>query len=409
MTATTPSDIFRFLAVNATSHALDLVQKDGDALTEHTRNFALNHLKGYGLEVEEAWPLTRDLLLRLAPFMEREGDRNDSILQLQSAIEQSQAMEDQETEMELRFHLSLLLQHQGQIEESSRHCEICEKFYAATGKPLHRGRVFTRLGLNARTRGSLKEAEEYARLALKYIGAAPLENGYVYLLLARVAYDQRDWDTSLELYQKSLEFWEMTGDPRQIGFGLTNLGSVLWGLNRLEDAAGYYERAIDLLGTVKDPVHQAVARMNLGVIFYCQGRYQEAIALFKQVEEVKIPRRDPIRLAQLYNNWAMALQGLKRWEEAERSYEMSLSYWRLLGNIEGIADTLEGFGTLYTDQGLYDRAIEIFQEGLRLLKEGDPNQHYKVLYDILSDHLANAQRALDNEGDSTPDTSESSL
>ena len=89
-------------------------------------------------------------------------------------------------------------------------------------------------------------------------------------------------------------------------------------------------RLIDLL-ELRGTVSAATALLNVATVYKAFGRAAEAVPLFEEARKIyeeKLPADDS-RIAGLYNNFALALVDLGRYEEAREMYGKALSVIRL--------------------------------------------------------------------------------
>lgn len=98
-------------------------------------------------------------------------------------------------------------------------------------------------------------------------------------------------------------------------------------------AAARTLRLIDLL-ELRGTVSAATALLNVATVYKAFGKAADAVPLFEEargIYEEKLPSDDS-RVAGLYNNFALALVDLKRYEEARELYLKALA---VLANVEG--------------------------------------------------------------------------
>ena len=140
--------------------------------------------------------------------------------------------------------------------------------------------------------------------------------------------------------ERHLKYWEeeaRQGNDRRGEFSLAEeLMGLYRKLGRREEAISYAEKAvhyidlIDLGGTVS----AATAMLNAATVYKAFGQAERGIPLFEKAQaiyEEKLPAGDS-RLAGLYNNFALALVDLKRFEEARAMYQKALA---IIGATEG--------------------------------------------------------------------------
>lgn len=110
-------------------------------ISTEARERARNVLR-YVLEEEGAWTATRDLLLAMAPKMERAGYRGEWLQDLMAGLAQSQRRGDRRTEAELQFQCGYLYRLMSDYAHARIPCSVpvlntmrhCEKPSAKHGR-----------------------------------------------------------------------------------------------------------------------------------------------------------------------------------------------------------------------------------------------------------------------------------
>jgi tetratricopeptide (TPR) repeat protein len=379
-------DIFRTYIMRSAEYILERVQQATASLPTDDRKLAL-HTLSFTLKLDEAWPLTRKLLLIMAPKMEQAGYRNEWIVYLESALERCQQLGDTKAEAELRFHLGVLYHYQAKYDEARSQLENSAAHFEQLGNLHHQARALNRLAGVARLQSHLNEATHLALKALKLSEGIKGEQAYSYLMQGNIAFNQRDWQKASHFFGKSLALWKETNDERMIAWSLTNLGGALWALTKYDDAIDCYEKAINLFERIQDPVHLAVARMNLGNVYLKLDYFDRSIDSYLKAEQTFRKTTNYLYLAMVNNNKGMTYQNLRQWQKAKQAYLFSISQWQQIGNISEIVNVYDNLGLVYHEQALYDKAIATFQKALDVLKEIKDHPSYNHLLTLVTKHL----------------------
>ena len=138
--------------------------------------------------------------------------------------------------------------------------------------------------------------------------------------------------------KRHLLYWlseaQMLGDDR----GALLLNNELMGLCRKlgqrDEALDYAQKALALvekMGIVQN-VGAATTYLNSATVYKAFNRPQDALRLYEKAKNIyeQQLRPDDDRLAGLYNNMALALVDLERFQEADSLYRQALS---VLGNV----------------------------------------------------------------------------
>lgn len=132
--------------------------------------------------------------------------------------------------------------------------------------------------------------------------------------------------------ERHLKYWEAEAKQGNDLRGEFSLSEELMGLyrklGRKEEAISYAEKAVHYidLADLRGTVGAATAMLNAATVYKAFGTPEKSIPLFedaRRIYEQKLPAEDS-RLAGLYNNFALALVDLKRFDEARELYQKAL-------------------------------------------------------------------------------------
>jgi len=76
-------------------------------------------------------------------------------------------------------------------------------------------------------------------------------------------------------------------------------------------------------------------------------------------------------------------------EKAKIFLKGSLQYWREIGNIQGITDTLNSLGVNEFDQGRFEQAAEYYEENLKIYKESENKKGIAVTLNNMGNVISN--------------------
>ena len=132
--------------------------------------------------------------------------------------------------------------------------------------------------------------------------------------------------------ERHLKYWEEEAKAGNDKRGEFSLSEELMGLyrklGRKQEAISYAEKAvhyIDLID-IAGSVGAATAMLNAATVYKAFGTPERGIPLFEEARRIYESKLDPSdsRIAGLYNNFALALTDLRRFEEARELYGKAL-------------------------------------------------------------------------------------
>ena len=133
--------------------------------------------------------------------------------------------------------------------------------------------------------------------------------------------------------ERHLKYWEEEAKQGNDRRGEFTIAEELMGLyrklGRQEEAISYAEKAVRYIGLIglEGTVSAATALLNAATVYKAFGQAEKGVPLFfsaRKIYEEKLPAEDG-RVAGLYNNYALALTDLKRFDEARELYQKALA------------------------------------------------------------------------------------
>ena len=132
--------------------------------------------------------------------------------------------------------------------------------------------------------------------------------------------------------ERHLKYWEAEAREGNDLRGEFTLSEELMGLyrklGRREEAISYAEKAVHYIDLIElgGTVSAATAMLNAATVYKAFGAAEKGIPLFekaRKIYEEKLTAEDS-RVAGLYNNYALALTDLKRFDEARELYQKAI-------------------------------------------------------------------------------------
>ena len=149
---------------------------------------------------------------------------------------------------------------------------------------------------------------------------------------------KNDYESAREHLLYWLKESENTGDNRAALLICNELMGLCRKLGEGENALMFVERALNKIKqmNIENNVGAATTYLNSATVFKAFGKADEAIPLFekaKSIYEANLSQGDA-RLGGLYNNMALALVDLERFEDAISLYEKAIAVMATLKNKE---------------------------------------------------------------------------
>ena len=174
--------------------------------------------------------------------------------------------------------------------------------------------------------------------------------------------------------QQSLSLYEGLGDEWGQARCLHGLGYILQRSGDFKASQGWYRRSVRLFRELGDTHYLNVSLTNLGVITYTLGEYGEARLILEESLEIAQLIGHKLEIARAFDHLGMVqFWGMKDYAAATAYYEQSLGLHREIGDLPGVAFTLNSFGDIAYKSGDFARAETLYSEALSLFqRQNDP-------------------------------------
>lgn len=349
------------------------------------------HLLTYAFQSTAAWPLTRDLLLTLAPKMEQAGFREAWLVYLDQGLVQAQQVADPATAAELHLQIGLLHRLQSNFALAHQHFHLSETLFAKRGDTQGEARALNQLAYLSWHQQHFEQAIHAAQRALHLLAKDSLEAGTSLSILGSVAIARNQWQEAEAYHRQALALRTYHGDKRTMAWSLQNLGFVLRLQQKHADAIGCYQQAIPILEQLADATNLAVAQMNLGIVYHDAGDSQKALELYSGSERIFVRVQERFNLAKLYTNMGLAYFTLQRWPAAEAAFRASIKLLQQLHDTGWRLNATDGLAMCYLAQNKAAQALAILEAAIVELPQIRHLANYPYLEQSLHDHLAEAK------------------
>lgn len=265
-----------------------------------------------------------EALRALGSKLVKEGNHENSVLQLRQALKMGLRLADEEA-------TAAIYEQMGDVHyRCCRYADAQTQFSAA---------------LDIRERQEDKKSA--AQLDLKL--------GHCY-------FDSGDYRQARVRYQRSLD--QTIRESNFKSRVLRNLAMAETKLGEFTESATHYSESAAMARRFEDMEGEAYALLGLGKALQKSGRFKEAIEAARYSEELFERMGQTWGKHASRHNRAVALSGLGRWEEAKNLLEESLTYYRKEGLFKEAAAALEEMARYWIHQRSYESAVAAGHEGM---------------------------------------------
>ncbi len=320
-----------------------------DIQTLDRRRESVLNVISFGLELQDAWPLVRDLMLAFTRFMERRGHWQIWNDLLHRAIAVANHVGDTDGAVTISALLARLYLRQGPPEKTIFHHRQVIALARQAGNHYEEARGLTNLGYFYIDAGYWWRSEVLCCAAMEVIDQIEGEDGdYLRAVTENhfgILYQRKNqWLIAEQHYTQACNIWENMEDHRgNLLFGYMNLGVLFIKKSEPNTAIEWHQKALEQVAQNGDNTHQAVVTMNLAVAYQEKEDFDEAIEFYKEAENLLRQNADILNLTRVFGNLGILYRQQQRWEQALEYMQAASEGYKSLNNWEGQLECLFDF------------------------------------------------------------------
>src|SRR5215212_4864555 len=234
-----------------------------------------------------------------------------------------------------------------------------------------RGSVLEKQGQYAAALEELDRAMTIARSGVS--GIAPLAVSLISADIGLVRQRRGEYDLAIQACEEGLAALE--DDPNSFDDEMiearlhSTLGAIYGMRGDYPRAREHFEHSLQLRTEVDDLPGMTVSNNNLGYLWQLQSEYARAIEKYQVAEE--LAKKINLRYAVVFaaGNAALALINMGLYSDAEARCNEVLIIAREINAQQNIAQSYDLLGLIAYHQGRYDRALEAYQQALKLNRD----------------------------------------
>ena len=388
----TTDTLFATYMIAGVQTSLDRVRAAAYLVQEADRQQAW-HILSFALNVAAAWPVTRELLLALAPKMEQAGFREEWIPYLAKGLHAAQSVADGQAVAECALQLGLLYRLLSRFDDAYHWTTLSVDHFATLGDTRNQARTLNELGWLLHLQHQYQEAKSAVEQALQLLPEVDPERAMSYRVLGVIAIYQMDYPSAETYHRQALAMLAQQDENHRTAWCLQNLALALRWQNRYEEVFPLYTRAAAILERSGDISNLGILRMNLGSAYYYYGEPQQALSHFSKAEEIAIQLQDKIQIAKISTHVGLAYLALNAFVQAESAFQQAITTYGSLGDHGWRLNAIDGLAMTYLAGKEIAKARQILQAAIAELPliTHLPNYHY--LHQTLHEHLLMAEQA----------------
>ena len=181
--------------------------------------------------------------------------------------------------------------------------------------------------------------------------------------------NQGDIDESLKYSEKARDLSTELGYIKGKALSLKQIGNANYYKGNFLEVFDYWGQSLENFEILKDSIGISNILSNLGIIYFSQGSNARAIEYLLRSLTIAEKLKHPLRISTALLNIAMVYgDSPQDWDKAINYYEQALPYLKILNDPANSKAYYFGVGEIEYSKGNYQRALEYFEEGLKITK-----------------------------------------
>jgi len=313
------------------------------------------------------------VLSSLADNMRQAGNIDEAMAFYQKSLESARKADDINTLGNVYSTIGSLYYSRGDYHQAIRNYEESRKFRIQMGSRLRTAQTENNIANSYYNLARYDMAIEYYQKALplfeelKYsVGIASVYNG-----MAVIYFDQKLYDKSLEYHSRKLEISEETGNLKEVGNTLNNIGNVYEKMT--------YDSISEILGSDYESI---VIREKTDI--YLKA-YSKALDYYNQSLEIRNKVNDRPGLLSTLGNIGVLYLHSGKLDIAMKYLDKARILSQEMNNTAELALSLMRIGQVYNYKGQNDMTIRYMNQSLQYAAQSDLKAVMEDIYMTLSD------------------------
>ncbi|MBV7330648.1 tetratricopeptide repeat protein [Chloroflexi bacterium TSY] len=291
----------------------------------------------FGLEMSQAWPVVKKLIIAFTSYMERRGQWAVWHTILDRAIGVAQKEEDVDGEITLTALLARLCQRESRPQDVVRFYRRVIRLARHTGNRFEEARACSNLGYAYVNGDYAWRSEVLSCHALSIFEDLGSEHGlaHTHNHLGILYMNQRHWDSAESNLMMACRIWKKMQDTHSLMNGLTNLGALYVDMEKPEPALKYLGDAHEIAEATGDLSFVADIWNNMAIAYRLSSDWEKAHEYALQADSRYKRHADLLGLANVWHNLGLIVFGSGQRSSAINYLEESLKIHQSLNNQSG--------------------------------------------------------------------------
>ena len=316
------------------------------------------------LDLPDAWPVTKELLITIASHMRWQGYRDEWMMFLERGITTAENQMDSYALAKLHHQIGWLYQQLNLYDKAYDHTTSSYNLSLQNNDRATKIAALDQLSVIASARSDFTAARSYVEQVFRLTDRDDPRRGFGWSVLGYIALLQGELEEAVQGYLESIRLHSAGGEQRLAAQSEQGLAFVYTYAGQYQQAIAHYRHVLDVFSQYSSPLDAALAQVEAGDVYRRLGDYEQALTMYRLCEPFLINTRSQVYLSHLYNNYGLTYTEIGNFDEAERSFVRSIELAHELKMPHLTANAMESLGGMFSKAGMLDKAIDVWKQGL---------------------------------------------
>ncbi|MEO6132452.1 MAG: tetratricopeptide repeat protein [Saprospiraceae bacterium] len=194
----------------------------------------------------------------------------------------------------------------------------------------------------------------------------------------------KQYDQSIEVFNRLIPLWNQLGDSRSAGFSLLVIGRIYEIQKEYQKALDYNLNSLPYSRKLNDTDQEAFTHMNIGDLYSYLGNAEQAVSNFEQALKMIEHSKRPSIKAVILRDYGNSLMRVGQDEKAVSMYQLSLQQWKNTVNTPEEARTAVLLADYFSKKNDRMNATHYYQQALTIWRTLKDEKEIKAIEESLN-------------------------
>jgi len=246
----------------------------------------------------------------------------------------------------------------------------------------HHARIYQNMGIAFDIKDKLDSCLLFlntARMIYKRMGL-PIKESFIVNDIAIAYYYRGIYEVALRRHYEVLALRQQGNDKKLIAQSYNNIGLIYRAKKDYSNAVSFFRQSLLLKKEINDVQGVINTSMNIGSCFQFSKNYDSAYHYAVATEALARQHNKPEDITGAISNKGVALNGLKKYAEAEALLQQAMQQAKASNNTTILLTCLKGQGDVFYERQQFAKALQSYKSGAALAGEKERWKEQRAIF-----------------------------